>query len=219
MTARHPTSSRSARDAMPAHKKPIEKVEAKERNFALAYIANRFNGAQAMLQIAPHLKKSTALVEASKMLTSPNVQSILNEELESIRSVQRFGLLELTEEQRRLAFSNMADFIRLADDGEVFIDFTEALQDRAKMAAVQSIETVETPVYENGEEVGTRKKVKLKLYDKNVALERLLRIFGAFEGKEPPQVHNHTTYVDARQQTVVVSPDDAAKRYREMIGR
>jgi hypothetical protein len=195
------------------------KVVDKERDFAIAYIENKFNGTEAVLSILPHLKKASATAEASKLLANVNVQTYLREELERIRSVQRFGLLELTEECRRLAFSNMADFLRINQDGDAIIDLESAIDDRVKMAAVQSVEVQEIPVYDDGEEIGTRKRVKLKLYDKNVALERLLRIFGAFEGKEPPQVNNHNTYVDARQQTIVVTAEDAAKKYRALLGR
>lgn len=202
---------------MPRESVARKEIANHERIFAGHLIASNFNQTEAAHLTFPKLTKLSAAAKGSEMLKKVEVQKYLAEELEQIRSVQRFGLLELTEEQRRIAFSNMADFLRIDSEGDPVIDLSKVIDDRVKMAAVQSVEVQETPVFQDGQEVGSRKRIKLKLYDKNVALERLLRIFGAFEGKEPPQVHNHTTYVDARKQTVIVTAADASKAYRDML--
>jgi phage terminase small subunit len=61
-----------------------------EKAFAIAYIASGENGTRAYLELKPDVKRTTAAVEASKLLRDPNVRRLVEDE----RS-ERFAKLEM----------------------------------------------------------------------------------------------------------------------------
>jgi len=54
--------------------------------FAVEYLKNNENGAQAYLKARPHVKLRTATVESCKLLTNPNFQKILAKQRELVEN-------------------------------------------------------------------------------------------------------------------------------------
>lgn len=191
----------------------------RERQFALAYLGNGFNGAKAAESLGVSTISSNPT--AWRWLQSSNVQAILQEELKKIVHRKRIEIADVWQEWRRLAFSNMDDYSFQDDDGNTVIRLPHG--DRDLMASVKSIETIEvTKEDENGFEVTTR-RTKISLHDKTNGLDKLTRLLGMYEGKEAPNVTliNGDVNVDARQQIAIVAatPADAAEEYRKLLGR
>lgn len=172
----------------PKGSKLLKTVE-KERSFALAYIECGFKGKEAGLKIG--LPAKSVVAEASTLLSSPNVQAFLQEELEKIRSRARFGIAEVVEEFRRNAFSNIENFTRLDGDQRV-LDMSAATSEQ--LASIQSLETIETFKITDDEEKFMTRRTKLRLHSKNDALDKLLKYFGGYNGKGGGEGSNDTHY-------------------------
>lgn len=188
----------------------------RERAFAYAYLEHHFNGTKAALSIGIPTKSAT--VTASQLLTSANVQAILAAELEAIRSRQQITINDMYEEWRRIAFSNMDDYSYEDGDGNTRIQLPHG--DRAKMAAVKSVETFET----EDEDGNITRRIKLTLHDKVTGMDKLSRLFGMWDGKEAPVtvINGNVQVNDNRkieQTTVIVNVGDAAEEYRKLLGR
>lgn len=138
-----------------------------------------FNGGKAAL--AAGYSPKNAKQQACKLLAMPSIQAEI--ERRHTRTLARYGVsrARVVEEQAKVAFANMGDFIRF-DGGMPVIDLQRATP--AQMAAVAEITTdvemVPGPPGEDGKPgpqiaVG---KVRLKLHDKLRGLELLGRPFG-----------------------------------------
>lgn len=144
----------------------MNKRQDRIERFAREYVID-LNGRRAA--IAAGYSDASATVQASKLLTKANVQKIIDR-LQSERATK----LELKgekviEELCRLAFANMADYIKV-QDGDAYIDFSQLSRDQA--AAIGEI-TVEEYTEGRGEEKRDIKRTKFKLADKRGALELL----------------------------------------------
>jgi len=129
--------------------------------------------------IAAGYCENTATVKGSQLLTKVKVQRLISE-----LQTQRASKLELKAEQvveelRRLAFSNMSDYMGVDSDGKPKgIDFSNLTRDQA--AAIQEIREDTT----GGSGDGERRlilRTTLRLTDKGRALELLGRHLGMFQ--------------------------------------
>lgn len=83
-------------------------------------------------------------------------------------------------ELANIAFANMADYVRIGDDGDPFIDFSEMTEEQA--AAVVEM-TVEDFKDGRGEDARDVRRVKFKLADKRAALVDLGKYLGLFRDR------------------------------------
>jgi phage terminase small subunit len=103
------------------------------------------------------------------------------------KTMERYVVNEtrIKEELARIGFSNMADFVRFADDGSPYLHLTDATRD--EMAALSSV-TIEE--YKDGRGPTARdvKSLKIVLHDKKGALVDLGKHIGMFVNKSSVQV-------------------------------
>ena len=107
------------------------------------------------------------------------------------------------EELAKLAFANMADYMRVGPGGDPVLDFSKLTRDQA--AALVEV-TVEDYVDGRGEDARQVRRVKFKLASKLVALELLGKHLGLFKdrvehtGKDggPVEVKHYTDIEAAR---------------------
>lgn len=142
--------------------------------FAREYVID-LNGTRAA--IAAGYSESTAASKASQLLTKSKVQRLIQELQSKRASKLELKAEHITEELRRLAFSNMLDYMRV-EDGEPRVDLSSLTRDQA--AAIQEIREDAT----GGTGDGERKQIMrttFKLADKRGSLELLGRHLGMFQ--------------------------------------
>jgi len=127
----------------------------------------------------------TARVEGAKNLTKPSCRAYLDPILESIDKRFEMDLENCLKGLFRIANSNMMDYADLVK-GE--IDLSEVDYDQA--AAIQELSTEEY----FDEDGRSRKKTKIKLYDKKGALKDIGVHFGGFKN-----THKHEGKVTLEQ--------------------
>lgn len=149
-----------------------KKKELREERFAHEYVID-LNGEQAAIRAG--LAPKSARVEASKLLTKPNVQTLIAE-LTKAKAVD-LGLTaeKVLRELMLMGFSNMQDYVAVQKDGFAYVDLSKLTREQA--AAIQEITTdsyIAESEDEDGEEEGRIvTKVKFKLADKRGSLELL----------------------------------------------
>lgn len=144
--------------------------------FAREYVID-LNGTRAA--IAAGYSEHTAKEQASRLLTRVNVQREVDKLLSKRASKLELKADQVVEELRRLAFSNMADYMEIDGDGKPKgLNLSRLSRDQA--AAIQEISEDAT----GGAGDGERKliiRTKFKLADKRGALELLGRHLGMFQ--------------------------------------
>lgn len=142
-----------------------------------------FNGKQAAIRAGYSPK--TAAQQASRLLTNVNGQAFLAKLQEP--AIRKFEVTQerIMEEVAHLAFSNIMDYVTIDDNGQAFIDLSTMTRQQA--AALAQIEVIELPpqegmtVDEKGEPQAYSRevlKVKIKMWDKLNALEKLMKRHG-----------------------------------------
>lgn len=133
-----------------------------------------FNATQAA--IAAGYAPKAAAQQASRLLKNVKVQEFLGALQKP--SLEKFEITQdrIMEEVAAIAFSNIMDFVTVAD-GQAWIDISKCTREQA--AALAAFEVIELPpmkTVEDGEEVSHEVlKIKIKLWDKMSALEALMR--------------------------------------------
>jgi phage terminase small subunit len=110
------------------------KVEKRHKLFAQECVID-FNARRAA--IAAGYGEARAGVTASELLKVPRVMALIDK-----LQLQRASKLELdgeqvVEELRKIAFSNMLDYMRPDEDGELVLDFSDVTRDQS--AAIQEV--------------------------------------------------------------------------------
>ena len=115
------------------------------------------------IAVALHKPVPAELVRRSRgLFLKPVVRAAITERLCAAAEQQDISPSRVIAEQAAIAFSNMADYVTVGMFGEMSIDLTKCT--REQMAAVKSIETLDTP---------QGRKIKIQLYDKHPALQAL----------------------------------------------
>jgi phage terminase small subunit len=152
------------------------KTEARWKLFAHEYVID-LNGSRAA--IAAGYSERRAAVTGSELVRKRKV-AVLIDKLQSARASKlELKAEQVVEELRRLAFSNMLDYLNVVD-GDPRLDFSTLTRDQA--AAIQEIREDTT----GGSGDGERRlilRTKFKLADKTKALDMLMRHLGAYNDK------------------------------------
>ncbi len=98
-------------------------------------------------------------------LLKPLVRAAIAERLQEMANAQDISPSRVVREHAALAFSNMADYVRVGLFGEVIIDLSRCT--REQMASVKTIDITDEP---------KGRKVKLTLYDKQPSLVALAAV-------------------------------------------
>lgn len=153
--------------------KKTGKLNEKQRRFADEYLLS-FNGTQSALKAG--YSKKTAYSQANWLLKHPEVLNYLNSKKQKVDDKLNASLDRTLLELSRIAFSDLRKLFR--EDGSL-IPIHELDADTA--AAISGFDTEELYEFLNGEknQIGLLKKVKR--FDKNKAIEMLMKYHGAFE--------------------------------------
>jgi phage terminase small subunit len=151
-----------------------QKAQKRAEIFAREYVID-LNGTRAA--IAAGYAESGAHVRAAELVKKRKVQKLIQDLQAKRASKLDLKAEHIAEELRRMAFSNMLDYMRI-DDGEPRIDLSTLTRDQA--AAIQEIREDTT----GGTGDGERKQIvrtTFKLADKRGSLELLGRHLGMFQ--------------------------------------
>jgi phage terminase small subunit len=154
----------------------VQKVKTRQELFAREYVID-LNATRAY--VAAGYSPNGAEASASKLLTNTKVRRLVDQLLSKRASKLDLKAEQVVEELRRLAFSNMLDYMEIDEDGQPRgLDLTKLTRDQA--AAIQEISEDAT----GGQNDGERRLVlrrKFKLSDKTKNLELLGRHLGMFQ--------------------------------------
>lgn len=158
--------------------KEIE-LTGKQRRFCEEYIFD-FNGTRAA--IAAGYSENTAREIASENLTKPNIQAYIKELQSDLEKTSGISRLKVLREHEKLAFSSIAHLHNTWIERKEFDQLTD--EQRACIAEIQTQIRKTSVVREGQPEMDIETEfVKIKLYDKQKALDSISRMLG-FEAPE-----------------------------------
>lgn len=156
----------------------MSKANAKQKRFVKEYLLD-LNATRAY--IAAGYSEKGASASAYKLLRNAKVVAIIQEKQAKRSSELEISAGMVLAELKKLAFSNMLDYIAVQDDGTAYVNLKNLTRDQA--AAIQEINTEEFTI-QGDDEPRVVTKVKFKLSDKKASLELLGRHLGLFEEAE-----------------------------------
>lgn len=140
-------------------------------------------------------------VSANRLLKRPDVQRYLAFKRAQTTENLSYDVTKWKGELIGLAHSNVQDFTRLNDDGDLEVDFSRAT--REQLAAISGVKVKKRKIYDNkGNVVGEEHQSEFKLWDKLRAAELL--------GK-------HAGFLAEPDQKIVVDVADRLLRARGRI--
>jgi len=150
----------------------LKKLNQRHRLFCHEYIID-WNGARAAREAG--YKPDNANITASKLLTNPNIKEyieIIKEDVAKEVGISKIGLLK---NLKVLATSNIADFY---SDWIKREDFEKLKEDNPQiLEAIQEIST-KTEVKNMNDDMIEVEYVKIKLYDKRLAIQDIFKAMG-----------------------------------------
>lgn len=197
----------------------MRKTEDAELAFVRRYIVD-FNGTRAVMecgafQVASY---SGAAVHASRLLSRPRVKQMVQDALAERAKRWQVTGDRIIRELARTGFSNMLDYLMVQPDGSAYIDLKKLAELREHDpdaaydlgAAIQEV-TSEVYLEGNGEDAIPVKRTKLRLHNKQAALELLGKHLGLFvepKGTQlPPQVTFNVVYVQDQGRNAKLQAD------------
>lgn len=125
----------------------------------------------------------TAGVQAAQILKKPDVAEYLAARRAQLTQQATFSAERVEKELTSLAFSNVADYTRLNDDGDLEVDFSGSTRDQ--LSAVAGVKVKKRKIYDReGNLVGEEHNSEFKLWDKLRATELLGKQHGMFKEAE-----------------------------------
>jgi phage terminase small subunit len=144
----------------------------KRRRFVEEYCVD-FHAMRAYIRAG--YRKGSAATNAYNLLHDPSIQYQILRRKISMRARAEVSAERVVSELAHIAFSNIADYLVVDEDGQCRVDVTGV--DREQMAAVQEL-TFEETEHERDGSTTTRRRTKIRLHDKLAALEKLMRYLG-----------------------------------------
>jgi phage terminase small subunit len=142
-----------------------------EERFALEYLKDQ-NGSRAYRVIKPHVTDKTAGAECHKLLKKPEMQAFIAERTKTIATRMELSVERTMQEIARLAYF---DPRKLFDADGRPIAINQLDDDTA--AAIAGVDVVTV----GNADMGFGEIRKLKVADKNAALEKAAKILGLFK--------------------------------------
>jgi phage terminase small subunit len=137
--------------------------------FVREYIIN-WNGVKAYQKAYPESDYDTAKVNASKLLTNTNIQEYIEKIQQEIEKNAGISRLKVVLEHKKIAFNSMAHLHNTWIKRKEFEQLTED-----QKSCIESIDVKKVKNDEKGYEV---EQVKIKLYDKQRALDSISKMLG-----------------------------------------
>jgi phage terminase small subunit len=167
---------------MEENKPELNELTEKQKIFCREYILD-WNGTRAAIKAG--YSENTAAVIACENLIKPNIKAYIEEIQKDLGKLAGISRLKVVNEYAKLAFSSIANLHNTWIERKDF----EALTDDQK-AAIESIDTKIRTEFEFDPEHPQDKKpitveyVKIKLFDKQKALESICKMLGYNEAEK-----------------------------------
>jgi phage terminase small subunit len=179
--------------------------------FAQEFVRD-LNGTQAAIRAG--YSRSTASEIASRLVKKSHVDAAIARRLAQIEAKCERKLHHVISELISVGFSNMGDYISFAPAGEPYIEIGEHLT-RGQLAAIQEV-VIEDFTDGRGESARKGRRIRIKLRDKQRALELLGKHFGAFAARGVLDAENTSEKLDDLERgRRVASIIDSARRAYE----
>lgn len=149
----------------------------KQRRFVEEYLKD-LNATQAAIRAGYSTK--TAGSQAFDLLKKPEIQEAITEAMKRRETRTAITQDKVLKELAKIGFSNMADYMRVGEDGDPYLDFSKL--DRDQAAALVEV-TVEDFKDGRGEDARDVRRVKFKLADKRAALVDIGKHLGMFKDR------------------------------------
>lgn len=153
----------------------------KQQRFVDEYLVD-LNATQAAIRAGYSPK--TAQQQSSRLLSNVLISEAIRKRRDQMAAKLEVTVERIVAELAKLAFANMADYMRTTSDGDPFIDLSELSRDQS--AAISEV-TVEDFTDGRGDDARDVRRVKFKLHDKRGALVDLGKHLGMFVEK-----HEHS---------------------------
>lgn len=153
---------------------PTVKGKLRDYRFAMAYLKEP-NATKAA--IAMGIPPKGARVAGTRLLTSPNVQLILENARKRLEERTNVTVEKLLQELGKVAFATMQDYWRVDDEGQPHIDLSQLTPEQ--WAAIGEITVEEFMDGPKGHEREV-KRTKFKLHDKLSAIDKAMRHLGGY---------------------------------------
>jgi len=159
----------------------LAKLTLKQQDFVRRWLADPERNQSRAYQAAFGCTEVTAPAAASRLLRKdPLIAEAVQAGMAALGHRLDVNAERVLGELAKLAFANLADYITVQADGTAYVDLNAVTRDQA--AAIAELQVDE---YVEGKGEGARnvKRVKIKLADKGVNLERLGRHLKLFTDK------------------------------------
>lgn len=143
-----------------------------QKSFCREYIVD-WNATRAYHKVYGGESNEATRVKASQLLTNPNIKAYITYIQDRLEEASGISRLKVLQEYAKMAFSSIAHYHNTWIEKNKFEDLTDE-----QKAAIQEISTKEVKLYSDGEEIGIQEYVKIKLYDKQKALEAISKMLG-----------------------------------------
>jgi phage terminase small subunit len=164
-------------------------LSAREERFCVEYIKNDYNGTEAWIASGDgRTSRSTAGVTACELLARPKIRGRIRELHKAALAKQQLTVNRVLQEISRIAFSDLRKFYDEKGNLRQLSDL-----DSNEAAAIASLEEYEEHISHGTECTAVGRTKKIKLWNKNQALEKLGEHLGLFEsggGKVPTLIVN-----------------------------
>lgn len=205
------TAKHSAETMLTAY----DQLKPTERVFVDAYLATD-NPKMAMRAANASLDEKLLDIRAVDMLKRPLVQAAMADKLQKLTQKYEVTLERTVREIAKIGYANMADYVRMTDQGEPFVDLSDVTYD--EMAAIKSV-SVEDVKEGRGEDAREIRKVKFELHDKRGALDMQMKYLGGYApvGVSVTGPNGGPLQIDARVVTVDMTAEQAADYYARSL--
>ena len=147
-------------------------INEKQKQFCREYILD-WNASRAYAKVYKPEGESTARVQGCLLLTNPNIKRYIEYIQSRLEEVSGISRLKVLQEYANIAFSSMGSYHNTWITKAEF----ENLTDEQK-SCIQEISTKVNKIMVDGGQVGEAEFVKIKLYDKQRALESISKMLG-----------------------------------------
>lgn len=156
------------------------KLTIKQERFVVEFPKD-WNMTQAALR-AGYAKRS-ARQSGSDNMKNPYILERIRKEIERLQKETGVTSEKVLLELGRIAFSDLTEFMAWSGEGANFYDSAEL--DEEQRAVISEVQAETTRYYPRDEDAPSEERVKLKvkLYDKLAALDKLARHFGILKDK------------------------------------
>jgi len=170
---------------------------AKHERFCQEYIVDN-NGTQSAKNAG--FSKRTAGQKAVTLLLLPTIKGRLAHLQANLSEASGVTALMLMNELKRIGFSNIDDYLRIDEDGNVIGKDFDTI-DKSKLAAIESIkQTINVTSNKDGDREYETKNFTFKLHDKLKAIAEMAKHIGFYEKDNRQKTENLADFLKAFQE-------------------